>query len=153
MPRANKKTSDAIPPEAALDPRVKDPVKFNRIRDLVDKEVLHQAWGCRLWTLERVGKITQAQRKAGDAFCFLTEEYQKAVYGREPLPDEVDRHTRVKTRYADMIYLLTRGEVKIRRAVEELCLQELYPATEADLKLVRDGLTRLEVFFRVGNKS
>lgn len=147
------KKQDAIPDEAKLDPRVKDPVKFNRIRDLVDKEVLHQAWGCKLWTMERQGKITQEQRKAGDAFCHLTEEYQKCVYGNGPDLEDRARHARVKRRYADMIYLISRGDVKIRRAIEELCLEELSPVTEADIKRVRDGLSRLEVFFGVGNKG
>jgi hypothetical protein len=145
-----KKKPDAIPDEAKLDPRVKDPVKFNRIRDLVDKEILHQAWGCKLWTLERQGKITADQRKAGDQFCYLTEDYQNAVYGHEPLPEDKPKHKRIKSKYADMVYLLTRGDPYIRRAVEELCLEELTPVTEADIKRVRDGLTRLEVFFRVG---
>jgi hypothetical protein len=139
--------------ETKLDPRIKDPVRFNRIRDLVDKEVLHQAWGCRLWALEREDKITTEQRKAGDAYVNLTEAYKTAFYGSvtDPDEDELKKLNSLKKRYKESQDLLAHGDIKIRRAVDELCLQELAPVCEADLKRVKTGLTRLEVL--LGNKS
>jgi hypothetical protein len=146
--------SDEISFEVKTDPRMRDPVRFNRIRDLVDKEILHQAWGCRLWALERMDKITTDQRKAGDAYVNLTEAYKTAFYGSvsDMDDDEKEKLTWLKKRYKDVQGLLTHGDIKIRRAVDELCLEELAPICEADLKRVRAGLTRLEVFFNVKNK-
>jgi hypothetical protein len=146
--------SDEISPELKIDPRVKDPVRFNRIRDLVDKEILHQAWGCRLWAMEREGKITTDQRKAGDAYVNLTEAYKTGFYGSVTDLDDDEREKLIwlKKRYKDAQGLLAHGDLKIRRAIDELCLEELAPVCEADIKRVRAGLTRLEVFFNVKNK-
>jgi hypothetical protein len=145
--------NDPIPSEAKLDPRIKDVIIFNRVRDLVDKEILHQAWGCRLWTLERQDKITREQRKAGDAFCYLVEEYKNAFYGKDPEPAEELRHKRVRRRYKEARDVLRHGDSKVLVAVEELCLEELAPVTERQLRLVRNGLTLLIAFFDIENKS
>ena len=145
---------DKIDPDVKSDPRVRDVVKFNRIRDAVEKEVFHQAWGCQLWALERLEKITKEQRMAGDAYIHLTEAYRAILYGpqTEFSADEATRAKRVKERYGKVQGLLTHGDIKIRRAVDELCFEELYPACEADLRRVKDGLSRLELFFNLGTK-
>ena len=51
----------------------RDEAKFQRLRDLVDKEILHQAWGCKLWNSRAHGKRTRDQREAGDLYCTLVE--------------------------------------------------------------------------------
>jgi hypothetical protein len=149
-----KVDSNEIHPDLKLDPRMRDPVRFNRFRDLADKEILHQAWGCRLWALEREDKITTEQRKAGDAYVSLTEAYKTAFYGSVTDPDEeeLEKLTHLKKRYKESQDLLAHGDYKIRRAVDELCLEELAPICDTDLRRTRAGLTRLEVFFRVKNK-
>jgi hypothetical protein len=145
--------ADEINPELKLDPRMMDPVRFSRVRDLCGKELLHQAWGCRLWALEREDKITTDQRKAGDAYVKLTEAYKTAFYGSvtDPDEDELKKLTNLKRRYKETQDVLVHGDIKIRRAVDELCLEELAPVCEADIKRVRIGLTRLEVI--LGNKT
>jgi hypothetical protein len=150
-----KKQSDPIPDEVKFDPRIKDLVRFNRIRDLVDKEILHQAWGCQLWALERLDKITKEQRMAGDAYIHLTDAHRNVIYSPTTAfePDEAMRADRIKGRYRDSQDLLKHGDVKIRRAVDELVFEDLHPGCEADLKRVRDGLSRLEIFFGIGRNK
>jgi hypothetical protein len=121
------------------DPRelatMRGPAEFQRLRDLVDKEILHQAWGCKLWTLERLGKITRDQRMAGDQYGLLVEHR--------------DRDLNAKVAYRDAAGLLRHGNLAIHRAVDELVLEELMPVTETDLKRCRDGLERLVYFFGI----
>jgi len=154
------KDSGGVPSEAKIDPRIRDVVKFNRIRDLVEREILHQAWGCALWSLERQEKITREQRMAGDSYINLCENYNYIMQNEEPPSNPDDRKkweewvARVKRRYAECQDLLARGDIRIRRAIDELCFFDLIPICEVDLKRVDDGLTRLEVFFNPGmNRS
>jgi hypothetical protein len=153
---AERRKNDAIPIETKLDPRIKDVVKYNRYRDLADREVLHQAWGCELWGMERLDKISKEQRMAGDAYVYLTEAHRSVIYSHTTVfaPDEEIRARRVKRRYKESQELLMQGDFKIRRAVDELCLEERRPICFADVKRVKDGLSRLVVFFSIGrNKS
>ncbi len=147
-------------PETKLDPRIKDPVKANRIRHLVGLEILHQAWGCALWSLERSGKITQEQRRAGDEYLRLAmaakiaDEFDPDSEPIETREKETRRHLRAKKRYSEAKELLERGSngMLIRRTVDDLCLNELYPGTFIEQERVRIGLGRLEAFILTGNK-
>lgn len=149
------KQQETIDPEIKLDPRMRDPVIFNRIREMVQKEALHQAWGCKLWSLERFNKITREQRMAGDSYIRLTDNYRNVLYGDEEPETDADKQAvkRLKKRYGEVQELLTKGDIHIRRAVDELCFEELHPGCETDLRRIRDGLTRLEIFFSVGRTN
>ena len=143
------------------DPRVRDPVIFNRLREMVEKEACHQAWGCELWKMERLGKLDAELRRAGD-------EYQRVVLaGRRALdwdidlfPPEVHERMiqtikRAKKKWEEARNLLRHGEdgIHIQLAVDDLCLDEIYPTTEKQQRRVITGLTRLAHFFGFGNKS
>lgn len=149
-----------VSPETKLDPRVKDPVKFNRIRELVDKEVLHQAWGCHLWALERTGHITRGHRSAGDEYLRLAmaarvaDDFDPDLEPIETREAETKRHLRAKKRFKEAQDLLASGPngILIRRTVDDLCLNELYPGTFIEQERIRTGLGRLEAFILTGNK-
>ena len=120
---------------------------FNRIRDLVRDEVLHQSWGVALWAMERLKYITREMRQAGDQYFKLANQYNRAMS-----LDEVSdhrRHDRLKRRWREAVELLGMD----RKVVDELVLEEIRPVTERDIKKARNGLGRLEVFFMLGNKK
>ena len=74
---------------------------FNRIRDLVRDEVLHQSWGVALWAMERLKHITREMRQAGDQYFKLGNQYNRAM-----ALDEVDderRHDKLKRRWKEAI--------------------------------------------------
>jgi hypothetical protein len=139
---------------ADIDPGLKDDprevVIFNRYRDIANREVMHQSWGCVLWGLERQGKITLSQRKAGDAYGVLTEQFKTVLYGSTAPLDE--RQKEIKLDYAETQALLRKGDPMILRAVDETCLQELAAVTQRQLSALKHGLDRLEIFFRIKNK-
>lgn len=120
---------------------------FNRIRDLVRDEVLHQSWGVALWGMERLKHISREMRQAGDEYFKLANQYKRAMAKDEV--DDFKRHDKIKKRWAEAVWLLGRD----RWAVDELVFEEMRPTTEAGIKRVRNGLGRLEIFFRVGNKK
>lgn len=159
MKKKNAKSLD--PALREIDPRARDPAMLNRIKRMVEDEVLHQAWGCALWRLERVGYIESDQRRAGD-------EYQRIVLaGRRALdwdidrfPPEVQREMErtiklAMTKWEEARKLLRFGDdgIGIQLAVDDLCIDEIYPATEKEKQRVSKGLWRLAHFFGYRSKS
>jgi hypothetical protein len=65
--------------EASLrdDPKPMDRATWQRIKVVVEHEVLHRDWGCALYRLHRTGRIDNDQREAGDKYSILIRDFRK----------------------------------------------------------------------------
>jgi hypothetical protein len=140
------------------DPRsIRDPVKFNRLRVMIEEEAIKPTWGCPLYIAARPGGwLTSEQREAGDKYQQATIDYNRA---QQTDPEDMVPEARelaykrievFKRRWTECIKTLGRG----RGAVDRLVLDEYRLDTEAQRKIARDGLQLLANFFNTGkNKS
>ena len=137
------------------DPRaIKDPVVWNRMRLLHYHEAAHEAWGCALYAMHRKKLITDDQKRAGDAYWTIVENHKR---WQATDPDEAGqgsemayrRVKRAKEKYEDCRHTLGLG----KKVIDELIFEELWPATEASKKMVRDGIQLLANLFATGNKT
>ena len=149
------------------DPRVRDPVVFNRLKEMVEKEAIDRAWGCELWKMERLGKLagneaeSRVLRRAGDEYQRIVLAGRRALdWDVERFPPEVhermiDTITRAKRKWEEARDLLRFGKdgIWIQLAVDDLCLDEIWPHTEKQKQRVRTGLTRLAHYFGYKSKS
>lgn len=134
------------------DPRVRDRVIHNRLRIMVEHEACDRAWGCALYMLNRLGRISNEQREAGDRYHKIIEDW-KATQQLDP--DELNakeaefqmrRIEKARRRRDDMVELLGGG----RMLLDDLILSDIYPATERERKLIRAMLEALAIFFNTG---
>jgi hypothetical protein len=148
------KTEEAI--ELSDEPRfVRDPVKFNRLRIMIEEEAIKPTWGCPLYIAARKGGwLNEDQRRAGDKYQQLTMDYRRLMASD---PDDFPAEARelaykrlnsTKERYTEVLSVLGIG----RRAVDTLVLEELNLASEKERGVARDGLQLLSNFFEIGTK-
>ncbi len=140
-------------PKITDDPRVRDPVIANRIRLMVEHEATHQAWGCCLYRLWRVGRISNEQKEAGDEYQRIVESHKhfQTIDPDEVRPEARDfllrRIGRAKTKWATAVDRLGLG----RKAVDRLIFEEIWP-NEHEGRMIRDGLQLLANIFGRGTK-
>jgi hypothetical protein len=150
-----------LDPELLIDPRAREPAMMARLRDLVDKELIHRAWGCELWKLERCGLITREQREAGDEYERVVRADRRGLeFDIDQFPEELHSNLtrtisakRRQRKEASELLAFGRDGIFIRRSVDGLCIENEYPATEQAKIWVRTGLSRLETLFFTGSKK
>jgi hypothetical protein len=137
------------------DPRMRDVVSWNRIRDMVFEDAIDRAWGCALYRLNRVGLINSEQREAGDRYWKLIDDYKKTqqIDPDEALDDKdreskLGRIKKAKDKREEVIELLGGG----RMLLDDLILSEVYPTNEREKKLLVAMLEALNIFFSKGTK-
>jgi hypothetical protein len=148
------KTEEAI--ELSDEPRsVRDPVKFNRLRIMIEEEAIKPTWGCPLYIAARKGGwLNEDQKRAGDKYQQLTMDYRRLMasdpddFPVEARPLAYKRLESTKDRYTEALNILGIG----RRAVDTLVLHELHLASEKERSMARDGLQLLSNFFELGTK-
>ena len=155
-----KARTNSPDPNLRDDPRIKDVVLEQRFKIAARLEVLHQAYVCPLWVIERIKAIAPEQRRAGD-------EYTKVVLaGRRSLDWDIDRFPvelhqgmistikRAREKWEKSRALLRMGDdgIGTQLAVDDLCLDHIYPATEKAKKRVGNGLWKLAYFFGYASK-
>jgi hypothetical protein len=136
------------------DPRsIRDPVKFNRLRVMIDEEAIRPTWGCPLYIAARPGGwLTSEHREAGDKYQQITIDHRgfQEIDPEEAIPEAREflcrRAERTKARWLECIKTLGAG----RSVVDELVLEELSLTCEKDKKIARDGLQLLANFFNTG---
>jgi hypothetical protein len=149
------KTDEAI--ELTDEPRsIRDPVKFNRLRIMIEEEAIKPTWGCPLYIACRPGGWLKSEhREAGDKYQQATIDYNRA---QQTDPDEMVPEARelayrrielYKRNWAECIKVLGVG----RKVVDKLVLQELRVDSEAEKKIARDGLQLLANFFNTGRNK
>jgi hypothetical protein len=139
------------------DPRsIRDPVKFNRLRVMIEEEAIKPTWGCAVYIAARPGGwLTSEHREAGDKYQQATIDYNRAQQTdpEDMVPEARElAYKRIETykrRWAECVETLGRG----RRAVDRLVLQEYRLDTEAERKIARDGLQLLANFFNLGKNK
>jgi hypothetical protein len=144
------------PLELSDEPRsIRDPVKFNRLRIMIEEEAIKPTWGCPLYIAARKGGwLNEDQRRAGDKYQQLTMDYRRLMASDpDDLPVEArelvyKRLDSTKSRYTEALSALGIG----RRAVDTLVLEELNLASEKERSIARDGLQLLSNFFELGTK-
>jgi len=151
MVRAKKnKTIGELDPSLKDDPRVRDPALLNRMKLLVEQEALHPAWGYPLGVMWRMGKISTAEKMAGDEYERLCMERRKVdeIDLDEVIPEMFDRYLRyierVKNTSMDVYNAITKRDdgVYIKRALDTLCVGQEYPVNRLfayqGLRILRD---------------
>jgi hypothetical protein len=144
--------------DVALDdePRsIRDPVKFNRLRVMIEEEAIKPTWGCPLYIAARPGGwLTPDQRRAGDKYQQAHIDYIKAQ-GSDPreAPDRELAYRRVHKRKR-LWKEATEALYGTRHIVDRFILEEIPACTQHEKLAVKDGLTLLVNFFGLrGNKS
>lgn len=150
MLKMNKAQEDI---KLSEDPKsIKDPVRWNNLRVMVFHDAIDRAWICPLYTLNRIGWLTNEQREAGDRYQQITIDYNNS---QQTDPDELvpeaqplayKRIERRKALWKECIEVLGFG----RRIVDDLVLQELHLGTERERIIARDGLQLLANLFAKG---
>lgn len=156
-----KESRGELSDELALDPRVRDLAVFNRLKLMLETEAIHQAWGCALWRLERLRLIEPDHRRAGDEYERVVVAGRKALgWDISMFPPEVHdqmektcQHKRKRWEEARQLLRAGKDGIKIQIAVDDLCLDDIYPATEVEKKRVFIGLERLAHFFGFKDKK
>jgi hypothetical protein len=134
---------------------IRDPVKFNRLRVMIEEEAIKPTWGCPLYIAARKGGwLTEDHKRAGDKYHQLTMDYRRLM---ETDPNEYPVEARqlankrieaTKKRYTEALGVLGIG----RKPVDQLVLEELNLASERERGIARDGLQLLSNFFELGTK-
>lgn len=152
--KKNNKHNQKPSEEFREDPRnIKEVGEWNRLRGLIYHEVGHQAWGYPLYALNRAGKISDAQREAGDSYFRVVQDYKKTQQiDLDAAPERsheflLARITKAKKRYQEAMDVLGVG----RKLVDALIFEHEYPATERQLHLVRACLEQLCLLFKSSN--
>jgi hypothetical protein len=129
---------------------------YNRVRYLVDKEALHEAWGCQLWTLHRLGKISQEEKRAGDLYLKKYMMYG-AIQAVDPDVLDEDRKDKLyntRARWRDLRDELNKNAHGrcIKDCLDALVVHDNH-LTERGFRAARVGLTILIDFFGLRNKQ
>jgi hypothetical protein len=142
--------------EVALDdePRsIRDPVKFNRLRVMIEEEAIKPTWGCPLYIAARPGGwLTSEHREAGDKYQQITLDHQAAqrIDPEELAPEmrelEYKRIQSRKTKWRDAVMVLGVG----RGIVDAFVLREVALITERERLIARDALQLLSNYFSRG---
>lgn len=141
------------------DPRkIREPYIFGRLRNLVYDELCHEAWGCMLYRLNRGGHLG----RDGNSLVVAANEYIKQVnshhYFQTKDPDQVRPEGKefllrqissARVKFEDATELLGLR----RKVIDPLLFDEIYPASEAEKKVARDGLTLLSHFYNTGRRT
>ena len=152
------------------DPTAQDVVLRQRMKEMVRRGALHQKWVCYLWQLHDDGRITETQRKAGDAYVKLVNEHRQAIgapppvskvaklergYGKVELDLDVldieqrkeyqERLRSSQDEYDKVFVLLGR----MKRAVDSVCFDN----EPGDILAVREGLERLAQHFGLTTRT
>jgi hypothetical protein len=141
------KTDEAI----SLDdePRsIRDLVKFNRLRVMIEAEAIKPTWGCPLYIAARAGGwLTADQRRAGDKYQQIRLDYiqaqasdPKEASDRELAYRRVHKRKRLWKEATEALY-------GTRHIVDRFVLEEIPACTEREKLAVKDGLTLLVNFF------
>jgi hypothetical protein len=149
------KTEEAI--ELSDEPRsIRDPVKFNRLRIMIEEEAIKPTWGCPLYIAARAGGwLTSEHREAGDKYQQATIDHARAQQSdpEDMVPEARELAYRrievYKSRWTECVKTLGRG----RKAVDKLVIEERRLDSEAEKKIARDGLQLLANFFNTGKNK
>ena len=158
------------------DPTAQDVVLRQRMKEMVRRGALHQKWVCYLWQLHDDGRISESQRKAGDAYVKLVEEHRKAIGAQPPVANvaklergygklEIDldvldveqcKEYQDKLRASqdayDKVFLLLvpkYTDIRMKRAVDSVCFNN----EPADIATVREGLDLLAQHFGLTTRT
>lgn len=152
--KKNKTETSKPNEEIKEDPRkIKEVAEWNRLRLIVYHESAHQAWGYPLYALHRAGKISDAQRHAGDTYFRAVQDYKRTQQidldkiRPEAHEFKLREINRAKDRYKDLVSMLGLG----RRFLDALIFDHEYPVTERQMKLTRACLERLVIYFGPGS--
>ena len=133
------------------DPRVKDPVMWNRLRIMVEQEACDRAWGCKLYILHRIGFLTTEQREAGDIYQKIVMDHNR---WQQEDPDDypsdeliLRRVEKAKSKWQGAIDVLGIG----RNVVDWLVMQD-NQLSEREQFIARDALQLLANYLRLGIK-
>jgi hypothetical protein len=135
------------------EPRMRDPVMFNRLRVMIEEEAIKPTWGCPLYIAARKGGwLSEDQRRAGDKYQQVRQDYLQA-HNSDPreAPDRELAYRRVHKRKR----LWTEARACLygtRHMVDRFVLEEIPAITEHEKLAVKDGLTLLVNFFGLKNK-
>jgi hypothetical protein len=142
--------------ELTDEPRMRDPVMYNRLRIMIEEEAIKPTWGCPLYIAARKGGwLTEDQKRAGDKYQQIVLDYNQAQASDPNEWPEATRelaYARVKRRkdiWKECTVLLGLG----RKAVDRLVLEEITLITQAERSVARDGLQLLSNFFNIGTKG
>lgn len=137
------------------DPKsIRDIAIWNRLKLMVEAEIVDPAWCCPLYKLHRIGFINSDQREAGDKYQALVTSYRRLMatdpdeypdYARELAYKRIEK---AKDGYRDVIGILGIG----RQVVDEVVLEELHWGCEKEKHILRDALQLLANYFNIGNK-
>ena len=126
--------------------------EWNRLRDLVEKEACHEAWGCCLYKMHRLGRIDNDEREAGDRYIQVVNNYIRLEdTDPEEGPDTelaYRRVNRAKRRYREVTEEIGFG----RRVLDPLLFDERWPVGEKEHLIVKQSLMVLKNFFATGTK-
>jgi hypothetical protein len=142
--------------QLADDPRsIYEPVRFNRLRVMIEEEAIKPTWGCPLYIAARAGGwLTTEQRMAGDKYQQITIDYNRTQKEDpdEAIPEARDliakRTALFKRRRNDAVDVLA----GCRSMVDRLVLEECKLTTEREKKAAKAGLQLLSDFFNKGTK-
>jgi hypothetical protein len=133
---------------------IRDPVKFNRLRVMIEEGAIKPTWGCRLYIASRPGGwLDQDQRRAGDRYQQAHLDYIQAqasdpnkAQDRELAYRRVHKRKRLWEGATGALY-------GTRHIVDRFILEDIPAVTEREKLAVKDGLTLLVNFFGLrGNK-
>lgn len=147
MAKGGKKKQE-IPEELKNDPRVRDPVIFNRLKLMVEHEACHPAWGCVLYQMHRLGQLTNEQKEAGDVYQGIFHDFRR-VQELDPndFPGMEDywlgRISSIKSRWEKARELLGLSQ----KAVDSIVIENEQPSGERDRRLAQEGLQLIANFF------
>jgi hypothetical protein len=137
------------------DPRPKDRVMWNRLRLVLEAELCHQAWGCKLYQMHREGQITLDAMRAGDKYHQAILDWRTwngvdpeewEPIRRQFLYGKIDRAKRKLKEFTDVIGILR------NKYVEEIILYERWPAYHWQKRKAIEGLEDLGIFLLKGTK-
>lgn len=137
------------------DPRVRDPVIFNRLKLMVEHEACHPAWGCVLYQMHRQGQLSNEQKEAGDIYQRIQYDWDRCqVVDPDVLPPEeqelwLKRIDRARERRKRAVEILGVG----RRSVDWVVLENNQPQSERERLVIRDGLQLIANFFGRGRNK
>jgi hypothetical protein len=146
------KTEEAV--ALTDEPRsIRDPVKFNRLRVMIEEEAIKPTWGCPLYIAARPGGWLKSEhREAGDRYQQITMDHFAAqrVDPEELAPEmrelEYKRIEARKLKWRDAVMVLGMG----RSIVDAFVLQEVALTTERERLIARDALQLLANYFSKG---
>jgi hypothetical protein len=135
---------------------IRDPVKFNRLRVMIEEEAIKPTWGCPLYIAARPGGwLTSEHREAGDKYQQLTIDHKQLqdIDPEEAIPEAREflyrRIKSTKDKWTECTKLLSLG----RPMVDRLVLEEIRLTTPAEKRIAKDGLQLLANFFATGRNK